>query len=211
MEQKNEEQPSPLERGFFREAEDGSPVFFPWGLTHRGYRLPDLAAKRRATLAVSLLYASATGIGLWTAQALQPLLGETAPPFGRVLDVLALPAAVLVSVLAGYWLWVTRVIERCPASDISVSREARLREAARLAPPWKILALGVVLCGLSALVVWLRPATLWITGLGIVLGLGIVAWSRVLARAAARAAREEAEPTGSLRPGDARAGNEPIG
>ncbi len=211
MEQKNEEQPSPLERGFFREAEDGASVFFPWGLTHRGYRLPDLAAKRRATRAVSLLYASATGIGVWTAHALQPLLQDTAPSFERVLEVAALPAAALVSVLACYWLWVTRVVERCPASDLAVSREERLREAARLAPPWKILAVGVVLCALSAVVVWLRPATFWLTGLGAVFGLGIVAWSRVLARAAARAAREESEPARSLPPSDARAGNEPIG
>ena len=42
----------PSDRGFFREAEDGSPIFYPWGLDHRGYRLPGEEERARALRAV---------------------------------------------------------------------------------------------------------------------------------------------------------------
>ena len=184
------EQQSPLERGFFREAEDGAPIFFPWGTAHRGHRLPGRDAKRRALRAVALLFTSVAGVGAWTAQALQPLLRSESPSGERIAGVLALPGAVLVLALAAYALWAVRFVESFPAIAPAVSREERLRDAARAVPPWKIFLVGLILAALSGLVAWLRPQVWWFAWLGIVLGVGLAVWSRVVARVAARDGRE---------------------
>jgi hypothetical protein len=44
-----------MERAFFREADDGSTVFFPWGLTHRGYQLTDEAAELAEPWKIALI------------------------------------------------------------------------------------------------------------------------------------------------------------
>jgi len=44
------ERPDPVELNHFRQAPDGSTVFFPWRLTGRGYILPDEKAKRSAPM-----------------------------------------------------------------------------------------------------------------------------------------------------------------
>jgi hypothetical protein len=178
------EQP-PIERAFFRQAEDGATVFFPWGLTHRGYRLAGPEDRKKASRAASLLVSSALGIGTWTAYRLQPLLESEANGLAEILAALAVPGAALLLVFLGYWLWAARFVERCSESDLEIPREQRLREAAELASPRKVALIGVVLCGLSAFCIWLQPRAWWLGLLGIALGLGTLFWSRLLARAAA--------------------------
>jgi hypothetical protein len=176
---------SPIERAFFREAEDGTTVFFPWGLTHRGYQLTGEGARKKASRAASLLVSSTITIGTWTAYALQPLLESEVSDLTEILGVLFAPGATLILVVFSYWLWVSRFVERFPASDLIVSREERLREAAELASPRKIALIGVIICGLSAFLIWLQPRAWWLGLLGIALGVGALFWSSLLKRAAA--------------------------
>jgi hypothetical protein len=179
------QQERPIERAFFREAEDGTTIFFPWGLNRRGYRLTDDAAKARAMRAASFLITATIAIGVWTAQALQPLLESEGNGLAEVLDAVALPGAAFLFALVGYTLWISRFVERLAESDFRVSREERLREAAELVAPWKIALVGAVFCGLSVLLIWLQPHTWWFGLLCMALGIGILLWSAILRRAAA--------------------------
>ena len=172
-----------MERAFFRETGDGNTVFFPWGLTHRGYQLTDEAAKQTASRAASLLIGSVIGIGTWIAYELQPIFESGEAGLTETLNALAAPGAVLLFAFVSYSLWISRFIEKFPESDLKVSREERLREAAELAEPWKIALIGVVLCGLSALLAWLQPRAWWLGLLGVALGIGALFWSSLLKRA----------------------------
>lgn len=175
----------PLERAFFRETEDGTSVFFPWGLTHRGYELKDPGEKKKASRAAAILLNSTIAIGTWTAYRLQPLLESAANGPAEILTALAAPAAALFVVILSYWLWASRFAESHAESNLQVSREERLREAAELAGPRKVAGLGVVVCGLSALLIWLQPRAWWLGLLGIALGVGTLFWGYLLRRAAA--------------------------
>jgi hypothetical protein len=174
----------PFERGFFREADDGTTVFFPWGLTHRGYQLSDEAAKKKASRAASLLIGSVIGIGTWIAHALQSILEFEEADLAEILVALAAPGAALLLAFVSYWLWISRFVEQFPDSDLKVSRDERLREAAELVEPWRIALIGVVICGLSALLIWLQPRAWWLGLLGVALGIGALLWSSLLKRAA---------------------------
>lgn len=188
-----------IERALFREAEDGATVFFPWGLTRRGYRLPpDAAAKRKATRAVSLLLSSTLAIGVFTAHRLQPLIdSETTGGGGQTLLGMLGPSFVaLLLVLGGYALWVIRFVEDCPESSLVVSRDDRLREAAALAKPGQLVLIGLVLSAMSALVLWLEPRIWWLGGLGMLLGIGLAAWALHLRRFAAPERRHDADRDG---------------
>ncbi|MBW2312951.1 MAG: hypothetical protein JRH10_02085 [Deltaproteobacteria bacterium] len=179
------EQP-PIERAFFREDEDGIPVFFPWGMTHRGYRLTEDGAREKAARAGSLLIGATVVVGTWTAYALQPLLepGAEAAGLSEILGAVAGPLAVLALALFGYAWWASRFVERFLESSLVVSREERLREAAEFASPWKIATIGLILAGTSAILIKIQPGAWWIGLLGVALGLGILVWSSVLRRAA---------------------------
>lgn len=178
-------QQRPIDRAFFRETEDGTTIFFPWGLAHRGYQLTDEDAQKKASQAASLLICAVIGIGVWTGHALQPIFESEAPGLGETLRLLAAPGAALLAVIACYLLWISRFVERLPESDLRVSLEDRLREAAEYAEPWKIALIGAVLCGLSALVIWIRPSTWWFGAIGAAAGIGVLYWSSLLMRAAA--------------------------
>jgi len=171
-----------MERAFFRETEEGSTVFFPWGFTHRGYQLTDEAAKQRASRAASLLIGSVIGVGTWTAYELQPIFESEGAGLTETLSALAAPVAVLLFAFFAYSLWISRFVEKFPESDLKISRDERLREAAELAEPWKIALIGAVLCGLSALLVWLQPRAWWLGLLGVALGIGTLLWSSLLKR-----------------------------
>lgn len=168
----------PIERGFFRDTEDGATVFFPYGLTHRGYVLPDDAAKKRALRAISLCVMGVMSSAVW----LGHVLAEQLPPdgsLGAVGRAAAGPLALLMGIAALYVLWAWRFTERFPESDLQVPQEERFREAAQHVPPWKVVLLGVGLVAASAVLVWLDPRTpAWFGVLGIVTGLGLVlfAW-----------------------------------
>jgi len=175
----------PIDRAFFREGEGGTTVFFPWGLTHRGYQLSDPGARKQASCAASILVGSTIAIGTWTAYALQPLLKSAESEPTEIFRALIAPGAALLLVVFSYWLWVSRFVERFPESDLRVSREERLREAAQLTSPRKIAMIGVITCGLSAFLIWLQPHAWWLGLLGIALGIGALYWSLLLKRAAA--------------------------
>jgi hypothetical protein len=177
--------PHSIERAFFREAEGGATVFFPFGLTHRGYQLADPGARKRASRAVSLLVSSTIAISTWTAYALQPVLKTKANDPSQILGALAVPGAALALVVFSYWLWASRFVEGFPESDLKVSREERLREAAELASPRKVALIGLSVCGLSAFLIWLQPHAWWVGLLGIALGMGTLFWSSLLKRASA--------------------------
>jgi len=173
----------PMERAFFREADDGSTVFFPWGLAHRGYQLADEAAKQTASRAASLLIGSVIGVGTWIAYELQPIFESGEAGLTETLNALVAPGATLLFAFVLYSLWISRFVEKFPESDLKISRDERLREAAELAEPWKISLIGVVLCGLSALLTWLQPRAWWLGLLGVALGIGALFWSSLLKRA----------------------------
>lgn len=178
-------QPNPLERGFFREAPDGVTVFFPWGLARRGYRLDGDAAKQKATRAVSLLMGAVIAVGTWAAHGLQRGLDAEPTSPAEAADALAWPLAALLLAIVGYVLWISRFVERFPPSDLVVSRDERLREAAELAEPRKLALIGVTVLALSLLALWIEPRAWWLAALTGATGAGLAFWSRTLARAAA--------------------------
>jgi len=173
----------PIERALFREGPDRSIVFFPWGLSQRGYRLPDEAAKRKATRAVSLVFGCTMAIGTWTAYRLQPLVEPDGPGASGLLGVLAVPVLLIAATMLGYWLRVSRLIEGAQASDLQISREAQLREAAELVNPREIALAGAALAVLSAVTIFIAPYGWWIGALGVGLGLLVMAWAWVILRA----------------------------
>ena len=177
------EEREPIERAFFREAEDGTTVFFPWGLAHRGYRLTGERARQKALRAASLFLGCVIGVGTWIAYALQPLLAAEDAGLAEVLGSLKAPVAVLLLALAAYALWVSRFVEKFPDSDLRVSREERLRAASDAIEPWKLALFGVATCGMSALLVWIQPRSWWLGLLGMALGIGALFWSSLLKRA----------------------------
>jgi hypothetical protein len=186
---KKAEKPDPIQRGFFRQGPDGAVVFFPWGLTHRGHRLPDEAARRRASRAASLLMGAVVGVGVWGGHALDEAFRSGDGSLEACVRALAAPLVALALAGGAYALWVTRFTERLAPSDLVVSREERLREAAALAQPARVAAIGAILAVLSALLVGLEPRAWWLGALGALLGLGLVAWARALRRAARGAPR----------------------
>jgi len=116
---------------------------------------------------------------------LQPLLESEASGPAEILRALVTPGAALILVVFAYWLWVSRFVERFPESDLNISREERIREAAELVSPRKVALIGVILCGLGALVIWLQPHAWWLGSLAIALGVGTLLWSSLLKRATA--------------------------
>jgi hypothetical protein len=177
------EKQEPIERAFFREADDGTTVFFPWGLAHRGYRMTDEGAKEKASRAASFLIGSVIGIGTWTAYELQPIFESEGVGLAETFNALAAPGTVLLLALVSYALWISRFVEQFLDSDLKVSREERLREASDAIEPRKIALIGVIICGLSSLLIWIQPHTWWLGLLGLALGMGALFWSSLLKRA----------------------------
>lgn len=177
------EEREPIERAFFREADDGTTIFFPWGLAHRGYRLTGEGAKAKASRAASWLLGSVIGVGTWIAYALQPILDLEEAGLTDVLSSLAAPLTVLLLALVAYALWVSRFVEQFPDSDLRFSREERLREASDAVEPRKVALIGIATCGMSALLIWIQPRSWWLGLLGVALGIGALYWSSLLKRA----------------------------
>jgi 4-hydroxybenzoate polyprenyltransferase len=80
-------------------------------------------------------------------------------------------------------LWISRFVEQFLDSDLKVSREERLREASDAIEPRKVALIGVIICGLSTLLIWIQPQTWWLGLLGLALGMGALFWSSLLKRA----------------------------
>ena len=149
-----------------RESNDGTTVFFPWGLTHRGYQLTGDTAKKKASRAASFLVGSPIAIGVWTAHALMPIVESEGNGLTEILGVLVAPGIALILVLVSLLLWVSRFVERFPESDLKFSREERLREAAKLVR-------GVGKVALRSESSWLRPLSAF---LHLAPAAGMVAW-----------------------------------
>jgi hypothetical protein len=178
--------PDPIERGFFRE-HCGRVLFFPWGLAHRGYELRGDEDRRRARRSASLLVSGTVGLGVWSGHALHEAFGQEWPGFDLLLRELLVPSLGLLLLLALYAAWAVRFTESLRPSDHRVSREQRLREAAALAAPRKLVLIGLVVGAMGGLLIWLQPGSWWLGSLGVLLGAGLVIWSSLLRRAAARA------------------------
>lgn len=178
--------PNPIDRAFFREADDGATVFFPWGLTHRGYRLDGERMRARASRGASWLIGATVAVASWAAAALEPALEPESAGPAEALHALALPTAALATVILLYALWAWRFVEGLAESDLQISREERLREAARAVEPWKLALIGGVTCGLGLAVAYLQPHTAWLGLLAVALGIGMVFWSVALRRAGER-------------------------
>lgn len=181
------ERPDPIEQGFFREGPDGQLLFFPWGLSGRGYRVPDEAGRRRAARAARLLMGAVLAVGGWGGHALLRAFEEGDGSPAAAARALAAPLAGLALVLLAYALGVARLVERFPASDVRTDREARLRQAAAVAEPRRLVLAGAATAALSALLIALEPRAWWLAGLGVATGAGMVAWGRALARVAREA------------------------
>jgi len=151
-------------------------------LTHRGYQLTGDTAKKKASRAASFLVSSPIAIGVWTAHALMPIVESEGNGLTEMLGALVVPGTALILVLLSYSLWVSRFVEDFPESDLRFSRQERLSEAAKLVESWKVALIGVVVCGLSALLIWLQPRAWWLGFLGVALGVGALLWSSLLKR-----------------------------
>jgi hypothetical protein len=189
--------PDPVELNHFRQAPDGSSVFFPWRLTGRGYILPDEKAKRSAMRMTRALYASifvAAGLAYAVAQDGVPIREVDFADFCRLL-VLALLFALVP--LGFYALWLLRVIYDLPPSDFRLSRE-ELKLQALANVPRKDMRMGVfasaAMVAVCLGVAWIDPSHLWLGAVGVVLfgGLGL-SFARIL-RASREALGDEESP-----------------
>lgn len=173
-----------IDRGFFRQVENGSTVFFPWGLSHRGYVLPDSESEVRARRVVSCFLASVVGIGVWAGHVLAERFEDASPTLPELSAALALPGGLLLMTVAVYAAWAMRFVERCAPSDLQLPRETRLREAAELAEPRKLGWAGLALVLLGAVLWWFKPNTGWVSLLAIAIGIAAVVGSVHLDRIA---------------------------
>lgn len=181
-------------------------MFFPWGFAHRGYRLPDPDARpdatHRATRAVSLLMGSVIAVGTWGGHALHGWLRSGDPSPDGAIRALALPLGVLVLAFTGYAFWVSRFVEGLLPSDLQVTREERMRDAAEVGSPRAVVWCGVALAAGSLGLVALEPRVWWLGALGAALGAGLAVWGRALDRVARQdRSRRPIGPTSSGSPG----------
>jgi len=189
----------PIDRALFRPSADGATVFFPFGLAHRGYRLPDDAAKEKAARAASLLVGVTLAIGTWTAYRLQDLFDAGPSGGAGLLGALGAPAAAMALAIACYWLWATRFVEGLPESDLRVSRADRLRGAAEVSDPRAVAAIGVSIAAMGGLLTWLEPRAWWLGMAGVAIGVALLCWSAALGRAASAAHARSLVPGSPLR------------
>jgi Na+/H+ antiporter NhaD/arsenite permease-like protein len=176
------ERPDPVELNHFRQAPDGSTVFFPWRLTGRGYILPDEKAKRSALRMTRALYVSifvAAGLAFAVAQQGVPIQEVDFADFCRMLFLALLFALVP---LCFYVLWLLRVIYDLPPSDFHLSRE-ELRVQALANVPRKEMRRGVLasaaMLAACLVVALVDPSHRWLGAVGILVfgGLGLFfAW-----------------------------------
>jgi hypothetical protein len=180
------ERPDPVELNHFRQAPDGSTVFFPWRLTGRGYILPDEKAKRSAMRITRALYVSifvAAGLAVATTGAEGPVREVDFADFFRVL-VLALLFALVP--LGFYVLWLLWVIYDLPPSDFHLSRE-ELRVQAFANVPRKDMRRGIyasaAMIAACLVVAWVDPSHRWLGAVGVVVFGGLALFFAWILRA----------------------------
>jgi len=168
-----------VELNHFRQAPDGSSVFFPWRLTGRGYILPDEKAKRSAMRMTRALYVSifvAAGLAFAVIRHGVPIREVDFADFCHVLGMALLFALVP---LGFYVLWLLRAIYDLPHSDFRLSREELKLQALANAPRKEmrkgVFASAAMLAACLG-VAWIDPSHRWLGAVGIVLfgGLGLL-------------------------------------
>jgi hypothetical protein len=189
--------PDPVEFSHFRQAPDGSTVFFPWRLTGRGYILPDANAKRSAMRMMRAVYVStfvAAGLAFAVVRTDVPIHEAD---FAYFFHVLVLALLFMLVPLGFYVLWLVRAIYDLPPSDFHLSRE-ELRFQVLANVPRNDMRKGVFASAamLAAClgVAWIDPSHRWLGALGIVLfgGLGLL-FARTL-RASRKTRGDEDSP-----------------
>jgi hypothetical protein len=192
------ERPDPVEFNHFRQAPDGSTIFFPWRLTGRGYILPDAKAKRSAMRMLSAVYVSvfvAAGLAYAVARHGVPIREVEFADFFHML-VLALLFALVP--LGFYVLWLLRAIYDLPPSDFHLSRE-ELRAQALVHVPRNDMRKGIfasaVMLAACLGVAWVDPSHRWLGAVGIVVfgGLGLL-FARTLRASRKTGGDEELPP-----------------
>ena len=171
--------PDPVELNHFRQAPDGSTVFFPWRLTGRGYILPDEKAKRSALRMTNALYVSifvAAGVAYAVVLDGVPILEVD---FADFCHVLVLALLFMLVPLAFYVLWLLRVIYDLSPSDFHLSREELKVQALTNVQRNEIrkgLFASAAMLAACLGVAWIDPSHRWLGALGIVLfgGLGLL-------------------------------------
>jgi len=174
-----------IERAFFRRGADGAEVFFPWGLAHRGYRIARDEDRRKASRAAGFLISSVTTVGVVTAYLLHAAFEAGAVEAASLVGRLVWPAAALAICIGGYAARVSRLVEGLAESDLVVTREERLREAAAQVAPWQVMLAGAAVVGMGALVLWIEPRLWWLGGAAIAVGVGLSVWGLWIRRATA--------------------------
>jgi hypothetical protein len=188
-----------VEFNHFRQAPDGTTVFFPWRLAGRGYILPDEKAKRSALRVVRTFYVSI----LVAASLAYAVVRHDVPirevGFADFVHVIVLALLFALVPLAFYALWLVRVIYDLPPSDLRLSRAA-LKAQALANVPRRDMRRGIfasaVLTAACLGVAWFDPSRHWLGAVGLVVfgGLGIL-FARVLrASRKARHGEESARP-----------------
>jgi hypothetical protein len=171
--------PDPVELNHFRQAPDGSSVFFPWRLTGRGYILPDEKAKRSAMRITRALYVSmfvAAGLAFAVVRQGVPIREVDFADFCHLLGMALLFALVP---LGFYVLWLLRVIYDLSPSDFHLSREELKVQALTNVQRNEIrkgLFASAAMLAACLGVAWIDPSHRWLGALGIVLfgGLGLL-------------------------------------
>lgn len=191
------ERPDIVEFNHFRQAPDGTTVFFPWRLGGSGYILPDEKAKRSAMRVVRALYFSifvAAGLAYSVVRHDVPIRDVGVADF---LHMIVLALLFVLVPLGFYLLWLLRVIYDLPPSDLRLSREEWKAQALRNVPRSdmrKGIFASAVMTAACLGVAWVDPPHRWLGVVGLVLfgGLGVF-FARTL-RAGRKTPGEEGFP-----------------
>jgi hypothetical protein len=142
--------------------------------------------------------AAVVAIGGWGGVALHEAFERGDFSAAAALRALARPLAGLALVLLVYALRVSHLVEEFSPSELRLSREERMREAATLSQPRHVVFAGLGLASMSGLVVILESRAWGLGALGMAMGLGLAGWGLRLVRMARDAARS---PASSSAPG----------
>ena len=189
--------PDPVELNHFRQAPDGSTVFFPWRLTGRGYILPDEKAKRSALRMTNALYVSifvAAGLAFAVVRHGVPIREVD---FADFVHMIVLGLIFTLVPLGFYVLWLIRVIYDLPPSDFHLSRQ-ELKVQALANVPRKEMRRGVYASAamLAAClgVAWIDPSHRWLGAVGLVVFGGLGLFFASILRASRKPLGDEESP-----------------
>ena len=186
----------PIEKRHFRASPEGGEVFFPWALSGRGYAVVDEARKRAILRGLRFVYGAAiasSSIAFGFAQSGLDPADASFTEFVWIVGVSIAPALVC---FAMYGLWVWRLVEGLPPSDLRFTPAELRAEAAEAAEPGELRKLILACVGLlflAGLAAWARPDQWWVAAVAA----GLVAFLVALAVLQLRARRSAPGSGGS--------------